>query len=134
MTWAYPKDSSYLSAYNGDPIYMYNCIVDCIDSQIMPRVEKGNLHSIVPVGTAVMNARTSYMEDAMYRDNTHLTYEFGRYISALTWFCHITGQSPYDTDFAKQNTSLTTEQMNIVLESVYNALENPYEITQSQYI
>lgn len=133
MTWAYPKDSSYLSSYNGDPLYMYDCIVDCINSQIMPRVENGSLHSVVPVGTAVMNARTSSLEDSMHRDNTHLTYEFGRYVSALTWFCHITGQSPYDTAFATQNTSLTTEQMNIVLESVYNAIENPYEISQSQY-
>ncbi|MBQ8741521.1 MAG: DUF4886 domain-containing protein [Clostridia bacterium] len=131
MTWAYPNGSKYLDSY-GDTNTMYNSIISCANDIIAPKVKAGALHSIVPVGTAVMNARTSSLESTVHRDESHLSEDFGRYIAALTWFCHLTGQSPYDTAFAA-NSYILSDKMDVILESTKNALENPYKITQSIY-
>ena len=64
-----------------------------------PREWKGNIDCaikmsqfygvrVIPVGTAVQNARDTRLENGMYltRDNWHLCHGVGRYIAACTWF------------------------------------------------
>lgn len=134
MTWAFQDGSEYLDAdYNYSADTMYNMIIDCVKNQVEPCVKKGKIHSVVPVGAAVMNARTSRIKDGIHRaDKSHLSYELGDYVGALTWFAHITGLSPYDVDFVASHTE-ANENIEIICESVENAIENPYDITQSYY-
>ena len=62
---------------------MYNAIIETTQSFILPNSQ---FSMIVPVGTAIQNARTSYLGDNLNRDGTHLDYGIGRYIAALC--CH----------------------------------------------
>ena len=93
---------------------------------------------IAPVGTAVQNARTSYLGDTLNRDGTHLSYGVGRYIAALTLAGAVTGQDIsditwYPTAEGGYNYPVTEAERRIAIESAVNALANPLEITESQY-
>lgn len=129
MIWAYQNGSKWLdTTYNNDENFMYKKIVECVKSEVEPKIEY-----IVPVGAAIMNARTSSLKDDVHLDDgSHLSEDFGYYVAAYTWYCYITGQSPYDTAFAA-GSIISGDKLNIVLESAKNALENPYQITQSYY-
>ncbi len=130
MTWAYQKDCQYLSDYQNDDILMYNKIVECVNSKVIPNTK---IHSVVPVGTAVMNARTSKIKDSVHQeDGSHLSEDVGYYIGAFTWFSHLTGMSPYEINLAAINFS-ASENFDIICESAKNALKDPHKITQSYY-
>lgn len=130
--WGYQEGSQWLTPnnYNGDEKLMYQSIVDCTNNIVIP---SGKFDSVVPVGTAVMNARTSSLKNRVHLDDgSHLSEEFGYYVAAFTWYCHLTGQDVYDTNFAV-NGMYSSSELNVVVESVKNALSKPYEITQSYY-
>ncbi len=127
MTWAYQKDCQYLSDYQNDDILMYNKIVECVNSKVIPNTK---IHSVVPVGTAVMNARTSKIKDSVHQeDGSHLSEDVGYYIAAFTWFGHLTGMSPYEINLAAINFS-ASKNFDIICKSAENALKDPYKITQ----
>ena len=80
-----------------------------------------------------------------YRDYIHTT-DLGRLIAAYTWYCTLTGRQVTELQLdvipgflrhnaadQKTDLALTETQKAIVLESVQNALANPYQVTQSQY-
>ena len=48
----------------------------------------------MPSGTAIQNARTTWLGDNMNRDGYHLDLKMGRYTAACAWFETITGISP----------------------------------------
>ncbi len=130
--WGYQSGSQWLTPnnYNGDEMLMYNSIVDRVNDTVIP---SGKFDSVAPVGTAVMNARTSSLKNNVHLDDgSHLSEEFGYYVAAFTWYCHLTGQGVYDTNFAV-NGMVSTNELNIVVESAQNAIKNPYKITQSYY-
>ncbi len=130
--WGYQSGSKWLTPenYNGDEKFMYNSIVDRVNDTVIP---SGKFDSVAPVGTAIMNARTSSLKNSVHLDDgSHLSEGFGYYVAAFTWYCHLTGQGVYDTNFAI-NGMVSTSELNIIVESVKNALENPYKITQSYY-
>lgn len=130
MTWAYQKGSQYLSTYQNDDILMYDKIIECVKSEVAPNAK---IHSIVPVGTAIMNARTSKLKDRVHLDDgSHLSIDVGYYVAALTWYTHLTGQSFYDFSF-KSGYSIVDENIDIIFESAENAISDPYEITLSNY-
>ena len=78
MTWAYQQGSKHSSyyLYNRDQITMYNAIVNTVQSEVG--------YTVIPNGTAIQNARTSFMGDTLTRDGYHLNEYIGRYIAALT--------------------------------------------------
>ena len=105
---------------------------------------------IIPTGTAIQNAKTSYLTDTqLQRDAKHLSYGMGRYVAALTFVKALTGvsidNSTYpitDTeghsttsgnDNCKASFKFTDEINAICIESANNAIENPFEITNSKY-
>ena len=61
----------------------------------------------------------------------HLTYDFGRYIAGLTLVSQITGIDISNINYAPAVVS--TEYKQIAIESVQNAIRNPFEITPSSY-
>ncbi|MBR5473720.1 MAG: DUF4886 domain-containing protein [Clostridia bacterium] len=130
--WGYQEGSQWLTPnnYNGDEKLMYQSIVDCTNDIV---IASGKFDSVVPVGAAIMNARTSKLKNQVHLDDgSHLSEEFGYYVAAYTWYCHLTGQGAYDTKFASSG-MISTDMLNITLESVKNAIENPNKITQSYY-
>ncbi|MBQ8267140.1 MAG: DUF4886 domain-containing protein, partial [Clostridia bacterium] len=112
--WGYQSGSKWLTPnnYNGDEKLMYNSIVDRVNDTVIP---SGKFDSVVPVGTAIMNARTSSLKNNVHLDDgSHLSEEFGYYVAAFTWYCHLTGQGVYDTNFAV-NGMLSSSELNIVV-------------------
>ena len=109
-------------------MYMYNAIVESVQSKVVPNER---IVKIVPNGTAIQNARTSYIGDNLCRDeHCHLTNDLGRYIAGLTMVAALTGM---DISNISYSPSLSPEYKQIAIESVQNALNNPFEITNSQY-
>ena len=132
LIWGYQSGSKWLTpnSYNGDEKFMYESIVNCTNDIVIP---SGKFDSVAPVGAAIMNARTSKLKNSVHLDDgSHLSEEFGYFVAAFTWYCHLTGQGVYDTNFAA-NGMISSEELNIAVESAKNAIENPYKITQSYY-
>ena len=134
MTWAYATDCtrSYFANYDNDSMKMYNAIISTVQDVV---VGQYNL-PVIPCGTAVQNARTSTsfkggLESLLYRDGYHLTKASnGRYIAALTFVSFITGEDISNITYKPKNVN-TTKKKNTCIESVVNALANPFVITQS---
>jgi hypothetical protein len=131
MTWAYQQDytsSAFTNNYNGKQITMYNAIVNSVRSEILNNLD---ISFIIPNGTVVQNARTSFLKDTITRDGFHMSYDIGRYMTALTYAFLITGYS-LDTITFKPNT-ISDNIKNVCIESVKNAIDNPFTVTQSIY-
>ena len=106
---------------------------------------------IIPSGTAIENAKTSYLTNVqIQRDAKHLSYGMGRYIAGLTLVKALTGLSIDDTNYPLTDTeghSATsgsnenwkssfrfTEEINaICIEAANNAIDNPFTVTSSKY-
>ncbi len=137
MTWAYQEGYKGLETNDyGTQMVMYDGIVETVKSIILPNP---TFEFVSPTGTAIQNARTSYLGDTLNRDGIHLSYGLGRYIAALTFVGAITGMDisgvtwrPLEgDDYFKYPVS--EQEQKIAIESAVNALENPYSITESQY-
>lgn len=92
---------------------------------IMP---KGIFKDFIPVGTTVMNLRTTDMASRMTRDTLHMSIPLGRYAAALTYTAKITGKLPSEITY-KQN-DISDEDAKLVIKAADAAVLNPYEITQ----
>ena len=128
MTWAYETGytgSAFKNYYKSDEKYMYDSIVNCVQKYVKPN-EK--IDFIIPAGTAIQNARTSYLGDKLTRDGLHLTLDYGRYIVAATWMKTL--------GFSLDNLKTMPNRMRprvlpFIRECVDNAMNTPYEVTQS---
>lgn len=131
MTWAYQQDSTHSSFpnYNNNQMTMYNMIISTTKECIEPRA----FDLIIPCGTAIQNARTSFMGDTLTRDGYHLDYQIGRYIASLTYFAAIT-DSPIDgISYNPSPLKINTDMLLAAKESVKNSILKPYEVTASTY-
>ena len=158
MTWTAPEDADLLATsrevspgyedkfqdyFGSSADAMYQGIVDCVRSKIMTHPI---YTAIIPSGTAVMNARTSYLEDKdLYRDYIHVN-DYGRLLAAYTWYSILTGKKIeavnmdaipaalryYGDDREAGDLVLTDDMKAIIVESVQNAIANPYQVTQSK--
>lgn len=131
MTWAYQQDSTHASFpnYDKDQTKMYNMIVSCVKNCIEP--EK-RFSLVIPCGTSIQNARTSFIGDTLTRDGYHLDYNIGRFIAGLTWFAAITGVSVDKVSYNPSTTEITEDMMKVAREAVANAVAKPYEVTESK--
>ena len=157
MTWSYPEvdiptdnytpdnapnSNNFKNYYNSDQVYMYSMICQTVQNKIVP---DSTFQWIMPVGTAVQNAKSSSLTDYdLYRDYTHLN-DYCRLMAAYVWFSRIEGEVPQQflldrvpAAVKKSYTGtgdmvLTELQFNILQESVRNACATPFAVTQSQY-
>lgn len=83
---------------------------------------------IIPTGTAIQNARTSYMGDTMNRDSRHLSYGIGRYIASMTAVSSL--GIPVD-GIRKLNLEIAASTLNldVIKKSVADALDQPFAIS-----
>lgn len=130
MTWAYQQSSTHAEfpKYDSDQQKMYQMIVQTVQNKILTN---DAFSAVIPNGTAVQNARTSVVGDALTRDGYHLTYDLGRYIAGLTFLQTLTGLSVEEIAFAPDG--MSAEDKAIAIESAVNACKTPFEVTQSAY-
>lgn len=129
MTWAYQKNSTNpdFAKYGCDQMTMYRQIVDCVQTIISPLPQ---FDYVIPAGTAIQNARTSRIGDNLTADGYHLNM-LGEYIVGLCWALELTGRdiSDFDTDRVP---SFFANDLDVILESAVNAINNPFAITPSK--
>lgn len=126
MTWAYDKTSTYgsFALYNKDQQVMYDSIINATKKVL---ANHPKLTVYIPCGTAVQNARTSYMQERMNRDGYHLHYNHGRYVAALSWYEVIFGKSALDVTW--KPSSITDYCAEMCRNAVHAAVLKPYEVT-----
>lgn len=98
----------------------------------------GEVSFFNPVGTAIQNARSSYLGDTMNRDGAHLSYGVGCYTAGLTFVGSITGLDISKVEWRPtEDTSTsdptTEDEQKIAIESAMNALKTPLAVTESKY-
>ena len=125
MTWAYPahNDTEAFAPYGFDHSKMYQAIVNTVKEKIVNRKE---FAKIVPSGTAVENLYPRFGE-RLYRDHLHLSYDFGRYVAALTWAKTLTGKSLKNVRFAPE--TVTEEEKQAAIEAAEAAVNSPFAPT-----
>ncbi len=130
MTWAYQQTSTHsgFNNYNKDQMTMYNAILNAVAQKVDPISQVMN---VIPVGTAIQNARTSYIGDLFTRDGYHLSDPLGRYIAGLSFFKTITGFNLSASIF--RPTGITEHLQALAIEAVNSAHQNPYQVTNSTF-
>ena len=130
MTWAYQQDSTHseFPNYQRDQMTMYNAILGAVEEKVRPQKE---IFAVIPAGTAIQNARTSYIGDHLTRDGYHLTYDLGRYIAGLTLVHELTGMSVENVTYAPNGVDATLQK--IAIESAMHAVQTPGSVTASGY-
>ncbi len=126
-TWAYQSDYSGIKDYASKQSYMYSRILYAIEKKVKPIPE---FKSIIPCGTAIQNARTSFMGDRLTKDGYHLN-TLGEYIAGLTLTYHLTGLPIEDISFVPAG--INEKQKLLAIESAVNASNTPEKTTQSQF-
>lgn len=130
MTWAYQQDSTHaeFSKYESNQIKMYESIVAAVQSEV---ATKSKIEYIVPNGTAIQNARTSYVGDRLTRDGFHLSLDLGRYIAGLTFFYQLTGISIENIEYIPDG--VDPDLQKVAIESAISAVNVPFAISSSRY-
>ncbi|MCQ2386483.1 MAG: DUF4886 domain-containing protein [Clostridia bacterium] len=130
MTWAYKAHSTNegLAFYNNDQMTMYRAVVSAVQNVVLPL---GVFEKVIPNGTAVQNARTSFVGDNLTRDTFHLSMDFGRYIAGLCFVETLLGISPDDVSFVPDG--IDRFRLEVARESVKNALKTPFDVTPSAF-
>ncbi|GAA5220213.1 DUF4886 domain-containing protein [Membranihabitans marinus] len=123
--WAYAQKSmeGKVSAYNYDQKTMFRAIVDAYGQAtgLIP------VYDIIPVGTAIQNARTSYLKDNFTRDGYHLN-DMGRYIASCVWFEKLMNESVIGNAYHPKD--MIPLNVKIAQQAAHSANEFPEEITE----
>ncbi|MCH5168431.1 MAG: DUF4886 domain-containing protein [Prevotellaceae bacterium] len=130
QTWAYSHDSTHsgFANYGNRQEVMYDSICFAVQYAMAMHPE---LSFVVPSGTAIQNARTTYLGDNMNRDGYHLDLKIGRYIAACTWLEAITGISSVGFSYSPDGVDFVTAHTCQV--AAHNAVEHPFECTVLDY-
>lgn len=126
MTWAYSKDSNHggFANYSRQQDVMYDSIRYAVQwTQILHPEFSFN----VPCGTAIQNARTTYLGDNLNRDGFHLDLKIGRYTAACTWLETITGISPVGLSYKPEGVDNAAARACQV--AAHAAVLNPFVVT-----
>jgi len=103
QTWAYEIDSTHggFANYGCDQRRMFDCICAAVNG-----ASKAIEAPIIPVGTVIQRLRESvpafdYKNGglSLCRDGFHLSYDYGRYAAAATWFHTLTGHRTLPVPF-----------------------------------
>lgn len=125
QTWAYAQNSTHSGFvnYDNDQMTMYEAIADAYNQaqDLVPT------YSIVPSGTAIQNARTSYLGDNFNRDGYHLN-EIGRYTAASTWFEILFNESVVDNSYIPDG--FVPIDVEIAQHAAHEAVQNPDMVTE----
>ena len=130
LTWAYQQNSTHSSfpTYGSNQMKMYEAILKAYNSKV--KVQE-SIVGTIPSGTAVQNLRSSYIGDTITRDGYHMSYDYGRYTVALTWFAYLTGGDVDKVDWLPKNyATVLQDHLPAIREAVKGALAKPFEVTK----
>lgn len=134
MVWADQSDSTrsaFITNYNRDQMKMYAMFIDCTRNLVM--TEDSPFCALIPTGTVIQIARTSFLGDHLTRDGHHLNYTYGRYLAALTWTCRLAGIHPLAVTYNPCPGKISEDMFAVAREAVAEGLAYPYELTISSY-
>ena len=125
-TWAYAPHSNHeaFPNYGKDQLKMYNAIIEATYQEV-PKV---GIKLIIPSGTAIQNARTSFLGNDLTRDGFHLSKPLGRYIAACTWLEAVLGENPVGNSYCPEG--VTPEQCKAAQKAAHKAVKSPRKITK----
>ena len=133
MTWAYQSDfeKDMFAQYGRNQDVMYYAIITTVQDTVMAHKE---ISYIMPCGTAIQNARTSYVGDTLTRDGYHMS-DLGRVITSYTWLATFLNEPLKEINLTKVNDTLTLTDQDkaMILEAVNNAIKTPFAVTNSTY-
>lgn len=121
QTWAYEIDSTHegFAAYRCDQQEMYRQIKDASE-----RAAKLIASEIIPTGTVIQKLRDSVEEFdyknggiSLCRDGFHLSFDYGRFAAAATWYHTLTGQTIAIRKFADFDAVLLRKILAVILDS-----------------
>lgn len=124
VTWAYAQNSTHggFANYDRNQDKMYRAIVE--GAQRLKK-ENAQFSLFVPVGTAIQNARTSFVGDHLNRDGFHLDLVLGRYTAACTWFECLFGTKVVGNRYVPKG--LNKAQKAVAQWAAHLAVELPFE-------
>ncbi len=125
QTWAYAANSTHdgFAHYDRDQLTMYQAIMDASKQA----TEWVPIDLLVPAGTAIQNARTSFIGDNLTRDGYHLDLHIGRFIAACTWFEALFGeQAPVDKYRPEK---VSPAEAEVARQAAHAAVNHPFTVT-----
>lgn len=125
QTWAYAENSTHVDfpKYDKDQLKMYSAIIETTKNAAV--MEKMDI--IIPSGTAIQNARTSYIGDALTKDGYHLN-STGMFTAACAWF-----EKLFEVDVRNNSfrpTSVSKSDADVARAAAYFAVQDPYKVTE----
>ena len=131
--WSFERDhdsSLFLSNFNQDQVFLFECIINTIKQQILTRPA---FQDVIPSGTALQNTRATVVGDDLHRDGSHLN-TMGRVVVGYTWYCKLTGKTLDNairyTDVREESSTpaitITPEQAQAIAQSVNAAIADPF--------
>ncbi|MFC3196733.1 DUF4886 domain-containing protein [Parapedobacter deserti] len=126
QTWAYAPTSKHdgFANYNHDQQTMYTAIMDA-SAKVRNLIP---IDLLIPSGTAIQNARTSFIGDDLTRDGFHLDLQIGRFVAACTWFESLYGQpAPVDSYRPEK---VSEGEAEVAREAAHAAVNQPFAITE----
>ena len=126
QTWAYASTSRHsgFKNYNCNQLTMYQAIADAVK-----KAAKANkIKIVIPSGTAIQNARTSFIGDHLNRDGYHLDVKIGRYTAACTWFERIFKHNVVGNPYVPEG--LDEARKAVAQKAAHAAVKHPYKVTE----
>lgn len=126
QTWAYAQNSDHKGfiSYGKNQMQMYKSIMDA-SGRVM---KLAGFDRIVPSGTAIQNARTSFVGDNMCRDGYHLNLYIGRYTASCAWYEAVFGKSVIGNGYIPDKVSAREAKM--AQYAAHKAVQNPFRLTR----
>ena len=126
QTWAYASTSKHsgFKNYNCNQLTMYQAIADAVKKA----VKANKIKIVIPSGTAIQNARTSFIGDHLNRDGYHLDVKIGRYTAACTWFERIFKHNVVGNPYAPEG--LDEARKAVAQKAAHAAVKHPYKVTE----
>ena len=124
QTWAYANDATHeaFPTYDRNQVKMYEALTVCY-RQMAEKYSMG----FIPSGTAIQNARHTFIRDNVTRDGYHLSWWLGRYIAAATYYEALSGNSVVDNAWTPPH--LDADRIRMAQLCAHAAVETPYEVT-----
>lgn len=126
QTWAYAPNSTHegFANYNRSQDEMYQAIMDA--SERAGKLVRIDL--LIPSGTAIQNARNTFLGDDLTRDGYHLDLRIGRFIAACTWFESLFGEQAPVADYRPEGVSAA--QAKVAGRAAHGAVGQPFSVTR----
>ena len=126
QTWAYSHDSTHggFANYGNRQEVMYDSICAAVQFALKTHPE---FSFVVPSGTAIQNARTTWLGDNMNRDGYHLDLKMGRYTAACVWLETLMGISPVGLSYHPNGMDYLAAHTCQV--AAHEAVSRPFELT-----